>query len=411
MLKTADQSQDLSNQDTHRLLQIHRVPDYVKRASVAEKCGTENMPRTGYADSLNKLYPAHTAPATWLSTAFYLHRKTAGTIQADPRIEATLAKLAEHFGIAGDIVTLRDEVQKSASYSEETLPDDDFALVIEYGDNTVERRYPMRNPRELQKAAEYLCTYRHQMPYADRQRFAEKVLNKASHFGTSLGAHQDVITKVAGQGICSATEAAALLRSRGYLLRSQPGREKIAESLFEFATVLEQHPSQVQYFDKMAEVASIVDQVDRDAGLVARYGTGEFGFPEDTLFSLTEAKVAEATSDLVSTVTGHMYKLAELEHVPLDVYASALGPLGYELSDSGVLPSAEKLAAIIPTLPLPDAERLDLVLAAYNIQPTATKSASTGFSMLDKPEVQSAAQAVAKTARPGSLWAHVKSGS
>jgi hypothetical protein len=411
MLKAADQSQDLSNQDTHRLMQIHTVPEYVKRASVSEKCGSDDMPRTGYADPLNKLYPSHKAPATWLSAAFYYHKVAASERKPDSRVEAALQKAAAHFGITADIDRLRGEIKKAAEYSEELLSDDDFALVIEYDNNTVERKWPMRNPLETKHAAEYLCKYRDQMPYTDRQKFAEKVLNKAAAFGTTLGDCQETVVKVAGHGMCSASEAAAMIRSRGYLLRNRAEHVKTAEGLFEFAKTIEEHPSQLQYFDKMAEVAGIIDQVDREAGLVSRYGSDGFGFPEDTLFGLTEAKVAEATSELVTTTTGNFYKLADLENVPLEVYTRALGELGYELSDSGILPSAEKLAAIIPTLPLPDAERLDLILESFNVKPAAMKSAATGFNLLENEQVKTAAQEVAKTARPGSLWAHVKTGS
>src|SRR5690606_20995819 len=216
MLKAADQSRDISGQDTHKILAIHQAPEYVKKASIAARCGHDNMPRTGYADPVRKLYPCHTAPATWLSAAFY-YTKAAETGETNPDVEHTLQKVAKSFGILADIDVLQQAVKTATTHAEGDLPDEAFALILEYEDGRRERKYPMRNALEVKTAAEYLHKYRAEFTYQDRHHIANKILEKAADYAAPITEYVAELDRMAGRGICASEDAAALLRERAYL--------------------------------------------------------------------------------------------------------------------------------------------------------------------------------------------------
>ena len=70
-MSTLDQTQDISGRETHRLTALFPPPDFVKSASQDRVAGGDNLQRHMYADPLAKLYPCHTAPATWMSALFF----------------------------------------------------------------------------------------------------------------------------------------------------------------------------------------------------------------------------------------------------------------------------------------------------------------------------------------------------
>jgi hypothetical protein len=403
MLKFADQSRDLGGQDTHKVLTLFAAPDFVKKATLEQRCGSAALPPAGYADPVHKLYPCHTPAATWLSTAFFLHKQAElpNAVAVSQRLDETAA----YFGISGEVKQLRESFTKVSQHDEAGLPDELFALVVEYDDSRKERRYPMRNAAETKTAADYLHRFRREFSYTDRQQIATKILTKAAEYGASLGERRDELERTAGRGIGSTEDTIDMLMTRSRLLRAHnEGREPALE-LQKMAEVIQQHPDQFRQFDKLSELAAAVDEVDRHFKFPGRYGQGVLDFPEDTLFAINEKLAADLSAELISTVSGSVYKRADLEAVPLNSYREAFGDDFIDaVSVAGVSIDGQKLAEVVATLPRPDAEQLDMLMSSVGRGPFG-KQAAAGFSKMDTPQVQQATAAYVPPAKQGSMWA------
>ncbi len=294
-----DQSRDLTGSETHRILTIYAPPPYVKQASHDQRCGSAELPPHCYADQRRKLYPCHSAAATWLSSAFFME-KHAELSRADQEIIVRrLIDAARYFGIAADVGRLAVKAAEIASDDEAKLPDSEFAYIWEAGGKK-ERRLPLRNPHEVKAAADWLGKYRDRFTWEDRQRIASKILARAESWSVTLD-NQEVLEKTAGFGCCPVEAVANMLEKRAMLCRkSQPD---IATEVKRLATIVRNHPPGVLNNAIWHKVADIVDRFDRMTGLTKHYGQG-LDMPEDTLFQITEKVARDVTEQNIMLTNG-----------------------------------------------------------------------------------------------------------
>ena len=399
-----DQSMDLNGQELYRITNLYGAPDYVKQASADRVCGTEALDPHMYADPVRKLYPCHTAPAVWASTAFFAEKRASLPEDQAARVAKRLAECGQHFGILPDLEDLKTKIASATSTDESQLPDDVFAIVLQFDDGHKERRYPMRNAPEVRKAAAYLSQYRDQFLYDDRRRVADKVLQKAAEYGANVAEWRDMLEKTAGMGVCAAKDAAELVRSRAEIVKSN--EQQLRDQFFKLADTIEENGEHFQHWAPLQKIASIVDQFDHERGLNQNYGSW-LDRPEDVLFGVTEKVAMDLSDELVSNArTGAVYKRADLANLDLRMLGDAMGDdFASAISTANAWVDIEKLAAIVPTLPLNDAQTLDSVLMELGIAPFATKSASAGTG-ISQPEL--AAVADAHQPSPGGLWDHIR---
>lgn len=401
-----DQSLDLNGQELHRIINLYGAPDYVKEASADRLCGEENLPPHMYADPVRKLYPCHTAPAVWASTAFFSEKRASLPNDQAAKIQQRLGESARYFAIEGDVGELKAKVARALSTDTGALPDELFAIVRVYEDGRKERLYPMRNSTEVQKAAEYLETYRDQLRYADRRKVADKILQKAAEYGANVRPWQGLLEKTAGLGACSSTDAAELVRSRARILKSH--ERDLQEELEKLAAQVEEAGELFKHFAPLDKLASIVDQFDHERGLHQGYRQGMLDRPEDVLFGVTEKVAMDLSQELVENPrTGNIYKRADLENLNLRTLGDAMGAefVG-AVSTANAWIDMEKLSEIVPTLPLDDAETFDGVLAAMGIAPFATKMAEAAPQGLQPDERE--ALAAQHTPAAGGLWGRIQ---
>lgn len=404
-----DQSLDLNGQELHRIISLYGAPDYVKEASSDRLCGEEGLPPHLYADPVRKLYACHTAPAVWASTAFFNEKRASLPADQAARIQQRLGETARYFHIEGDIGELKAKVARALSTDTGSLPDDLFAIVERFEDGRTERRYPMRNSHEVQKAAEYLEQYRDQLRYADRRRVADKIMQKAAEYGTNLQQWQGTLEKLAGLGACTGQEAAELVRSRARVLRNSDA--KLRDELEKLAAMIEEKGELFKHYAPLDKLAGIVDQFDHERGLNQGYRQGILDRPEDILFGITEKVAMDLSQELVENPrTGLIYKRADLASMNLQTIGAAMGDeFASAISTANAWVDLEKLAEIVPTLPLNDAETFDGVLAAMGIAPFATKAAEAAPQGLQPQEREVLATQHAPAA--GSLWGRIHRGS
>lgn len=402
MSTVLDQTLDLNGQEIHRLASLYPLPDFVKNASQLEICGDQDIPPHQFADTTRRLYPTHTAAATLISTLFFQEKKAEMNPARAGMIEDRLIKAAKYWNIDTDCKQMTEKVAEAGKYNDRDLVDADYAITFKNADGTTERHYPMRNIGEVKAACDWLMLNRDKLPFDDRRKVADKLLEKAAVYGADLSQHRYTLEKMAGVGACSGKDAAGLIRTRIRALGHTHKPNEIQVELEKLAKLCEDAPRTIQHFGMLTKVASLVDHFDRTHGLVGKYDE-IIERPEDVLFAVTEKTAAELEADLIGSVlTGNYYKTADLERIPVRDLADALGEeFADAVSSAGAWVNTEKLARIVPTLPLGDAEQFDEVVSACGINKFATKSASVGRGISIGEQ---AAMAARHKPAQGSLW-------
>jgi hypothetical protein len=378
-----DHTQDISGQDIHRLTSLFPPPDFVKSASHEELCGDpESLPRHLYADAKHKLYPAHTAAATWMSTVFYLDKQASIKPEDQELIESQLQKSATWFGIAGVIESLKATVKAAGNSDLIKLSNDDFAIVWDTGDGPTERHWPLRNAKETQHAAAHFATYRDDFTFPDRHKIANKILDKSLIFGADLEGTEEILHQSAGRGTCSARDAADLLHKRALLLQgSQP---ELSQELEKTAQIIRANPESARGHDKLLKFAEILDQADRAGNLHRRYGES-VDRPEEILFRVGEKQANEFVKAHTETLTGNVYALDDLEKASVEAVREWMGDsFADEVTVGGVFLSGTKLAAILPTLDRGSAAMFDRCMAEMQIKPVVVQKAAAAPGLLSQ---------------------------
>lgn len=406
MFTALDQTLDLNGQELHRILSVYPLPDFVKNASQEDICGGDDLPPHLFADMTRRRYPIHSGPATVISAIFFNEKKASINPHQAALVETKLTKAAEYFKVVGYVRRLTEKVAEAATYDETALPDTVFAIVFDGTDGTKERHYPLRNIHEVKTAAAWLKDHRDELPFADRRQIADKILIKAAEFGAGLPDHRYMLEKMAGLGACSGKDAAKLIRTRIFAAGSTHQPSDIQTELEKLAKLCEDSPQAIHHFSSLTAIAGIVDQFDHENGLHRKYDD-VIERPEDVLFAVTGKAAAKVDSEIIgNALTGNYYKKADLQAVPMRDLADSLGEdFAQEVSTAGAWVNMDKLASIVPTLPLGDAELFDEVVAAAGIQPFATKSATVGKSISPAEQVEMAKQ---HAPAPGSLWDRVR---
>jgi hypothetical protein len=377
MSAVIDQSRDLNGQHIYRILQTYGAPDFVKAASPADTCGGDDTPLHCFADFTQKRFPCHTKSATWMSAAFFYEHQGDMDPHRASMVEDRIRQSGRFFGIEQDLDQIREKIAKANTTEMAQLNDSDFAIVFDDADGNRERHCPMRNAMEVQAAADWLA---------------------------DITAQRDTLERMAGNGICAAKVAAELLRGRVAATGDARQPSPVQAEMLKLAAHIEKKPSDFRHYHVLHETASFVDKFDRANGI--KYGEGGFDRPEDVLFAVNE-KVAmeQETSIIGNSMTGNYYKRADLRGVPVSGFADALGDeFVTAVSSASALLDMEKLARIVPTLPLGDAELFDAVVSQAGVAPFATKSAAA-FNLIPETQTELAQTHVS---RPGSLWNHVR---
>lgn len=379
-----DHAHDVNGQETHRLTTLFPAPDFVKNASTDRLVGDpEKLPRHIYADQHNKLYPCHTAPATWMSALFFNDKRAQFDEKTAAGIEERIQKAAKYFGIAGLITDLEKTAANFRDIVLEDLDDDDWGLVWFDGAGRKDRHWPMRNANEVKFAAAHFAKYRDEFTFADRHQIATKILTKAAAYSADLGDAGEALVLAAGHGMCAAKTASDLLRSRAMLAKRS--HAELAAGLEKLAAVVDQNPEQARTEEVRLKLAAAVDEFDRATHLCRLYNEGGLPRPEEVLFAVTEKAARDFMEQNVETTTGNVYALADLEKLAVDDVREWLGDdFADAVTAGGVFIDRDKLAAIVPTLDRGMAASLDRLLQEKNVDAVVKQAAADTLLPLDR---------------------------
>jgi hypothetical protein len=383
MSNPLDQTQDISGRETHRLTALFPPPDFVKAASQDRVAGGNDLQRHMYADPLAKLYPCHTAPATWVSALFFEDKRASFDAGRAQKIEERLDAAASYFGIAGLVKELRNKAAAVAGADLNSLPDSDFAIVWADEVGNKDRHWPLRNATEVKFAAAHFRTHRDQFTFADRHTIATKILEKAAAYDADVSEANDALHLAAGRGACAAKVAAQMLRGRASLVAHS--QKELAAEMTKLAAVVEANPEEARGEALRLKLAAAVDEYDRATGLHRFYDEGGLERPEEILFAITEKVASDFMKAHVETTTGNVYNLEDLEKLAEDDVRSWMGD---EFADAvtagGVYLDRDKLAAIVPTLDRGMASTLDRLAAEKGLSPAVKSAAADSLLPLER---------------------------
>lgn len=370
-----DHTQDVSGRDIHRLTALYPPPAFVKAANHERLNGDpESLPTHLYAYPKNKLYPCHSAPATWISTLFFLDKAAHFKADEQAMIESALMKAAAFFGIAPDIAALKEKVAANVGDDLAKLANDEFAIVWEYENKAVERHWPLRNAAEVKYAAMHFVKHRDDFEFEDRFKIANKILDKALEYGAGLEGNDDVLTKAAGRGACSARDVADFMDKRAQLVAQR--HPDLGGELAKMAGIIRENPAQARGHEKLVKLAGILDAADRMSNLVPEYAQG-LTRPEDVLFQVTEKQARDFVRANVETTTGNVYELDHLEKASVETIREWMGDDFADAVTAGdVFVDGAKLASILPTLDRGAANTFDRCMSQMGIQPTVTQKSA-----------------------------------
>lgn len=319
------------------------------------------MARHLYAEPSKKLYPCHSAAATWMSALWFAEKQASFDVKSAAAIEEKIRSSATYFGIGGLVNDLMRKVAETTHTTIANLPDSDFAVVWSADDGTRERHWPLRNATEVKFAAAHFKRYRDEFVFADRYKIANKILEKAEQYGADVSEAAGTLEAAAGRGLCATKVAADLLRQRAVLGRKT--HSTLSAELEKLAGIIEANPQETQTHECRVKLAGVVDQYDRETKLFRLYDEGGLSRAEEVLFAINEKVANDFMSSHVETVTGNVYDLADLEKIAVDELRSWLGD---EFADAvtagGVYTDRDKLAAIVPTLDRGMATTLDRLM-------------------------------------------------
>ncbi|NDD52476.1 hypothetical protein EBZ39_01110 [bacterium] len=357
-----DQAHDVSGRETHRLTTLYPQPDFVKNAAHEKLSGAADLPRHLYADQRHKLYPCHTAPATWMSALFFADKQAQFDAREAAAIQSRIHQAAEYFGIRGAVTELEEKVAASAAQDINSLPDSEFAIVWVSDVGGKERHWPLRNAEEVKFAAAHFKTFRDNFVFDDRHVIATKILEKAAQYDADVSGAEGSLELAAGLGACAAKVASDMIKDRVRLTRRQ--HAQLAVELSKLAEAVDQNPEMARTVDMRLKLASAVDNFDRNTNLYRLYDAGGLPRPEEVLFAITEKVARDFMAQNVETTTGNVYALDDLEKLAVDDVREWLGDdFADAVSAGGVYMDREKLAAIVPTLDRGMAAMLDRLMS------------------------------------------------
>jgi hypothetical protein len=377
-------------------------PDFIKSADQRDLgVSVDNVDSELFADPRTGSWPCHTPAATWASYSLWKNANFDKNDAATAAVESRLLTFARHYGISRECQDvakkIEEEREKLAKAAHEGgRPDSDFAVVWTNDDGSVERHMPMRNVVETTIAAAYFreksSMFLRSTSFDFRRSVADKILTKAASYSTDLP--EEVISsleRASCRGVSVPSEA-----SRAIMARAALGQKSASEdirvrsrAMQELAGLMVAQPASTSDYSSRVAIAQAIDAFDKAAGFAELVARGDLQSPEDIMFNIPFSKASQELAMHTSTATGCVYKLADLERVPLHSIRELLGKeVADSLSEDGLHVSGKLAAEIVPTLPRPDASVLDDIMTENGLGSVGKEAAEFSISNQFLREIQ-----------------------
>jgi hypothetical protein len=278
-----------------------------------------NLPPTAFAWPTQRRFPVHTPEHAVVS-----HLYVNANPQTPAFVRLKVAEALEAYGVSKDALA-RVETKVAET-------DEDFIFPENH-------TYPVRSHREVKMAEARLLDQVERLPLPSRVAAFHKLAQAAERHGVTL------------QPAAQAWGMAALsnpglvidgLAARAHLAKTAEARAAYANA----ANALRAEPTALRSFPARVKLASVLLKLDGANGLDTLYGK-KIPDPLHTVFN-EPMKVSAHMID----IGGGAYDLQDLTNLPAHFYADTLGQdVVREIAPGGRV-TAEKLAEVLPTLPM-----------------------------------------------------------
>lgn len=362
-----DQAADHSLSLQTKLIHAYDAPAYVKTASHVEKIGHDSLASVAFVGS-NRTLPVHTKAATWMSAAFLGHNAPLSCDFSNDPTFIKLADAANRWGIWPDVHALWEQ-QFSAKEPKEPV------YALEFSENgQTKRAFPIRNVTELQKAAA-LCEENFKtLPVRNAKKMASTLLAQSHAFEIELD-NEEFLQRLSGNAVFDASDFADQCEKRaGHLRRKSP---ETADSLVTLAKRAGALATDLEARDAAIELLAAVDNT-----FELDYAKYTELTPAALLQShYTYKQAASALRDLVPLQNGVVFTSDTLHCLSVADYRDIFGDDFVKEAADILHPDrldTNTLAAMVATLPRPDAAQLTDAIVARGGQPLEVSPSALG---------------------------------
>jgi len=322
------------------------IPSYVM-GHEPEKMASDAV----YADDFRNLFPIGTPAETWLSAAYLTKAASDGRCTYAPaefgHVSDMVARAAAIHGVSDDVAAITGRLAAKEADAEPcylwTVRDDSGAVLA--------RKYPVFDADGVKRAAGYFAENRARYPLDVRVHIATGILRKAAEFGVDVKGLPGEVRREAGFGVPNIGEVSDELNWRAKMASDSETALAVLSLAEGIATTAGLGT------DILWKIAGTLEEFDRGSGLDMKYGR-EVRMPADFLFAHEISKTAEALDDAV-VLGKSAFSARGLSELPAEVFTEVLGDdILADITVGGRL-DAEKLAAVLPALPLPDRHALE----------------------------------------------------
>lgn len=369
-----DHVADKNQSEFIRFASQYTLPLFVKQANLATTFSPGRLPESMYADPVRRQYPCHNAASTWLSALYFQEKKAEFHPKDQARIQDRIDKYAGYWQIKEAVSSIRQQWSELHKDAEAQLPDSSFAYVWVGEGGHKQRQLRLTNGMEVKAAAEWLHTYCDRVPYEQRHSMAKKILAKVAAFGVGLDKYAEFVDQQAGLGVCDPAEVVQMIEHRASLTKNA----ELKKQFLTMAATVQTVPRAALQPEMLVKLATTMDTLDRGLGLVGKYSE-LLPRPESVIFKATLTKIASGRIEHVATTSGRIYEKTAFRRLAVSDLQDLFGAdfAGRVSSPLGEI-DPEKMAEEVATLPRPDAELLDGLLADNGISPAMRKAASSG---------------------------------
>lgn len=391
---------DRNQQQLYALDHLCPLPEFVKKAEVDDPA---QLPSDAFGDIRHRKFPCHTKAATWLANAYFQQGRSAYSKKEAELVQGRINKFASHWAISGLVGQFNHNWSKIASHDSQELSDTQYGLVATTDDGQKIRRFPMPNCMSVKWAGERLYADRYKYPYLMRKTAARNILREAIKYDDMAKRGEKIagvlpgmtnfepqtleyLERAAGFGATHPMRAAEKVAQRVVVLKGR--YEDHAEKMAELAVALREMPS--INGEQLMKLANVIDAVDRETGLCDHYHEG-LEMPEEIMFPILEKEAAAILDERIVLSNGSIYPVGLLLELPLEKIAAVLGNdiMDSIVGDDAISIDPVKMAAILPTLPRPDAALLDRLILEGQKEPwqKTARAGNMAKSMFDKDEM------------------------
>jgi len=334
---------DNSKRGWIKVAHSHEVPAYVSEYVALTKEAAALLTDELFADDAKRKYPIDSKESTWLAAAYF--KEASNDYRNDDiknYVEDRIKSAAAIYGIGSDVDTvLAGSTVKAASASDN---DDNYCWVDESG----KRKYPVFDKEGAAKAMNYFEDNRFKYPIDMRIQLARNIVKKACNYDLEPS---EVLMKEAGFGIPNRNQLMQEILERARISTDPEIACKFA-SLNEYVA----SASTEDLIGNLDKLASVIDTLDNANGLTDMYNVRIMS-PQETIYQMSVKEASSIVDDSVVLVR-HTLKLSKMAELNPDVFNVLGDDFSKELSTDGKL-DIKKMAAILPTLPLPDKRLLE----------------------------------------------------